>query len=81
MFKRFSVVILIADASMHGTPFHEKPSAWVASVDGRDANHELYGPFNSPAAAKEFCAHIPAMYTCEVTPILPKGEWMRKGAR
>jgi len=78
--KRAALLLLFA-TTLSATPFHEAPKAWTATINGPDAQNEQYGPFVSKSDAARFCARIPKMYTCKATPILPPGEWLRKGAR
>jgi len=75
------ILMTTTNNDIGATPFHEKPQWWTATVNGRDALNEQYGPFKSPETAAKFCTHIPKMYVCKVAPILPPVEWMRKGAR
>jgi len=54
----------------------------VQGTEIRPACGELYGPFRKGEIAAEFCSHIPTpAYSCTVEPVLPRSEWMRKGAR
>lgn len=74
-------IIIALSVSIFATPYHEKPTCWVATVNGPQAVHEHYGPFASASSAQGFCARIPKAYRCEVEPVMPEVEWLRKGAR
>lgn len=92
----FIVALLIAalfcilPMPAHATPIHERPHwyvAYVRTVVLREGNAalaggELYGVFRSERAAQRFCDAMPTHgVRCDVLPVLPKQEWMRKGAR
>jgi hypothetical protein len=84
------IAFLLVSPRAHATPQHERPRWFVAYVrtltirngNAALAGGELYGPFRSQRTAGRFCHEIPATAArCDVLPVLPKTEWLRKGAR
>jgi len=65
-------------------PAPNAPKWYVAAITGKGVAvaGERYGPFRTVKTATAFCASVPAAaYRCTVEPVLPKGEWLKKGAR
>lgn len=88
--KRIAMTLLLVATSAIATPVHESPKWYVAYVrmlvirDGQAAldGGELYGPWRTERKAEEFCASVPTTAArCDVVPVMPPAEWLRKGAR
>jgi len=88
--RKTALALFFVATSAIATPIHETPKWHVAYVrmlvirDGQAAldGGELYGPWRTEQKAKAFCASVPTTAArCDVVPVMPPAEWLRKGAR